>query len=383
MVAKVRAGWSMRSVAREFGVSLCTVQRWVERAEGCGLDRANWSHRPPIPRTIHRTDSAMEELVLRLRKELKDNSDLGEFGARAIHRELMTRRHPGVPSVRTIGRILERGGVLDGQRRIRRPPPPRGWYLPNVAQSRTELDSFDIIEGLVIQHGPQIQVLNAISLHGGLVGSWPTTLVTSKLAVDKLLEHWRQFGLPGYAQFDNDTIFQGGHHGRDGISRVVRTCLRLNVTPVFAPPRESGFQAAIESFNARWQAKVWARFHHPCLAALQERSQRYINAHRQRAAQRIEAAPRRHAFPVDWHQDLQAHPQGVIIFLRRTSDKGSVSLLGRMFHVDALWPHRLVRCEVDLTAETISFYALRRRAPETQPLLAQHPYILPRRRFVE
>jgi len=40
----------------------------------------------------------------------------------------------------------------------------------------------------------------------------------------------------------------------------MRTCLRLDVTPVFAPPRESGFQAAIENFNGRWQAKVWARF---------------------------------------------------------------------------------------------------------------------------
>jgi hypothetical protein len=245
------------------------------------------------------------------------------------------------------------------------------------------LDSFDIVEGLVIQHGPQIEVLNAISLHGGLVGSWPTTLVTAKLTVDKLLEHWRQCGLPGYAQFDNDTIFQGGHHGRDVISRVVRTCLRLSVTPVFAPPRESGFQAAIESFNARWQAKVWARFHHASLAAPQERSRRYVNAYRQRAAQRIEAAPQRRAFPLEWHQDLQAHSQGLIVFLRRTSDKGSVSLLGRTFHVEALWLHRLVRCEVDLTGEAICFYALRRRAPENQPLLVQHHYVLPRKRFLE
>jgi hypothetical protein len=43
-------------------------------------------------------------------------------------------------------------GALDGQRRVRRLPPPRGWYLPEVAQDRAELDSFDIIEGLAL-HG--------------------------------------------------------------------------------------------------------------------------------------------------------------------------------------------------------------------------------------
>jgi hypothetical protein len=325
----------------------------------------------------------MEDLVLTLRRQLKESSDLGEFGARAIHRELIALGHSSVPCVRTIGRILERRGALEGRRRIRRPPPPRGWYLPDVAQRRTELDSFDIVEGLVIQGGPQVEILNVISLHGGLVGSWPDTLVTAKFSVQAALQHWKQFGLPGYAQFDNDTVFQGGHHGRDVISRVVRTCLRLGVTPVFVPPRESGFQAAIESFNARWQAKVWARFHHSSLAALQERSWCYVKAHRHRAANRIESAPQRRPFPVDWHQDLQAHPRGLIIFLRRASENKTVNLLGHTFQLDAFWPHHLVRCEVDLGAQRICFFALRRRSPEHQPLLGQAPYVLPKRFFHE
>lgn len=37
----------------------------------------------------------------------------------------------------------------------------------------------------------------------------------------KLIEHWRQLGLPGYAQFNNDTVFQGPYahplrHDRTG-----------------------------------------------------------------------------------------------------------------------------------------------------------------------
>jgi transposase InsO family protein len=97
-----------------------------------------------------------------------------------------------------------------------------------------------------------------VSLHGGLPGAWPQGLVTAKTTVAALLEHWRQFGLPAYAQFDNDTIFQGTHSARDSLSRVVRICLQLGVTAVFAPPRESGFQAAIENFNGRWQANYSA-----------------------------------------------------------------------------------------------------------------------------
>ena len=373
----------MRSVARKYGVSLCMVRWWVRRAWGLALDRVDWSNRPPVPKRMHRTEAGVEDLVLTLRRDLKERSDLGEFGARAIHRELIARGRRGVPSVRTIGRILERRGALDGRRRIRRPPPPRGWYLPEVAQGRAEVDSFDIIEGLALQGGLQIEVLTVISLHGGLPGAWPQSLVTAKIVVERLVEHWQEFGVPLYAQFDNDTIFQGGHHGQDSIGRVMRTCLGLDVTPVFVPPHESGFQAAIENFNGRWQAKVWTRFHHDTAAALQERSRRYVTALCHRAAERIEAAPQRRPFPDSWHPDLQGYPQGRIIFMRRTSEHGSVSLLGHTFEVDPVWPHRLVRCEVHLSADTIRFYALRRREPTYHPLLRELPYVFPRKPFHE
>ena len=113
MVAEVRAGASMRAVARAHGVSLSTVQWWCQRARDLPLDRVEWSDRPPIAARIHRTESAVEALVLVLRRELKETSDLGEYGARAIHRELVARGHALMPSVRTIGRILERRGTLD------------------------------------------------------------------------------------------------------------------------------------------------------------------------------------------------------------------------------------------------------------------------------
>lgn len=127
------------------------------------------------------------------------------------------------PSVRTIHRILERRGALDGRRRVRRPPPPRGWDLPDLAKGRAELDSFDIVEGLVIQGGLQVEIRNGISLHGGLPASWPVVApVTAKMTVTSLIEHWRAVGLPRYAQFDNDMIFQGTHRYPDALGRVIR-----------------------------------------------------------------------------------------------------------------------------------------------------------------
>ena len=182
-------------------------------------------------------------------------------------------------------------------------------------------------------------------------------------------------------QFDNDTVFQGAHHHRDSLGRVVRMCLSLGVVPVFTPPRETGFQAMIENFNGRWQAKVWSRFEHRSLRGLKTRSASYIATARSRAATRIESAPPRLPFPKRWRLNLQKYPQGKIIYLRRTNDKGRISLLGHTFQVDRHWLHRLVRTEVDLDTNQLRIFALRRREPTDQPLLREIPYTLPSKRF--
>jgi len=377
----------MRSVASEFGVSLRTVQRWVAHAGQSRLDRVDWSGPRGGRREAQATSSTIEDLVIQFRRELRQSSDLGEFGAAAIHRELSSRRKKlrlkRIPSVRTIGRILERRGALDGRRRTRRTPPPKGWYLPEVGQQRADLDSFDIVEGLVIKGGTHIEVLNGISLHGGLCASWVNEGCTAKFTVRKLLEHWREYGFPDYVQFDNDTIFQGAHQWPDSFGRVTRMCLQLGITVVFAPPRETGFQASIESYNGRWQEKVWSRFEHASLKDLSKRSDRYVAACHGRAASRIESAPTRWEIPEDWKLDLSKPLEGTVIFIRRTNDKGHVQLLGHDYPVNGTWCHRLVRCHVDLTAGRIRIYRLRRREPTQQPLLTTIPYETPKKRFKE
>ena len=387
MVQAVRRGASMRQVADQFGVALATVQRWVARAGEQRLDRVEWTDRPcGLPTPVNRTQRAREDQVLTIRQELRDTSDLGEFGAAAIHREWLARGLPDRPSVRTIGLILERRGALDRRRRNRRPPPPTGCYLPPVADGLAELDSFDLVEGLVIRGGTHVEVLNGISLHGGLVMSRPHTAITADFVVAALVEHWRAAGLPGYTQFDNDPIFEGPQIHPDTIGRVTRACLSLGVVPVFAPPRETGFQAAIEGFNGLWQAKVWA-LPAPVPGGVAG-AVGPVCGGPSAAGGRADrggtgAAPGRRPFPRSWRLDLQAHPQGRLVFLRRSSGQGEVQLLGRAWAVDPLWQHRLVRAEVDLTRCHIRFSTLRRRAPDQQPMVKEIRYVLPRRPFSE
>lgn len=375
MVEAVRTGASQRAVARAQHVGLATVQLWFARARDLPLDLVDWSDRSSAPLRTTRSEPDIEGLVLRTRWELRETSVLGEYGPRAVHETLREQLGPdaAIPSLRTISRIFRRGGVVDFRRR-RMAAPPLGWYLSEVRLRRAELDSFDTIEGLRIGRNLDLTVLTGISLHGGLPMAWPERSITVWRTSLALLEHWRDVGLPGYAQFDNDARFAGGHGQPDAIGPIIRLCLRLGVVPVFAPPHEHGFQNAIESFNGRWQAKLWARSPRTSLAELQAESLRYVATVRRRLAARIESAPPRRPFPQSHEVDPDAPLTGRLIFVRRTGEAGEAVVLGRRLAVDRLWPHRLVRADVDLDDRVIRVYGLRRRDPTSQRLLREIAY---------
>ena len=381
MVAAVRDGASQRSVARRFGVGLATLQLWLARAGDGSLEAVDWRDRSHAPLTVRRTAAELEARILEHRRELRGQSALGEYGPAAIRRALEAGADGGaaVPSLRTIARVLERRGALDATRRVRRPAPPPGWHLPDVRARAAELDSFDVIEGLRFRGGSWLDVLTGISLHGALADAWPMTGVASARVVLALTERWRTEGLPGYAQFDNDTRFIGGWAHPNSIGAVIRLCLALGVVPVFVPPREMGFQASVEAFNGRWQQAVWGRRSmHADLAAIETSSSAYVAAWRGRHAVRIEAAPERRPFPAE-PPDPRRPPAGRLVFLRRTGDTGSVEVLGLRYRVSRLWLRRLVRAELDLDARRLQFFGLRRRDPDDQPLLAEADYVPPER----
>jgi putative transposase len=159
----------------------------------------------------NKTKAALERRICALRKELEKESALGFHGARAIAEQLQEQGCEPLPSVRTIGRILARQGLLDGHIRTRRPAPPPGWNLPAVREGQAELDSFDVNEDLPLEGLGLCQVFTGRALRGSAVGAWPAAQTKATEIVEFLQEHWRGQGLPRYAQFDNDTRFQGGH----------------------------------------------------------------------------------------------------------------------------------------------------------------------------
>ena len=134
MVRAVHSGHSLHRVAKRFRTSVNTVRLWVARAGNRRLHRVDFSDRKPgCVRGWNRLAVGLEQRIGELRHTLREESILGEYGATAIQQALTAESASGVPAIATINRALSRQGLQDGARRIRRPPPPKGWYLPEVA----------------------------------------------------------------------------------------------------------------------------------------------------------------------------------------------------------------------------------------------------------
>lgn len=357
----MRRGGTLRAAARRFACSVRTAWVWVQRAHGRRLDRVDWQDRARGPHACpNRTPLALERRVVRLRRHAEQHDALGFHGPHALRQRLLRAGLRTVPSARTIGRLLRRHG-FGPVPRPRRPAPPAGWYLPEVAAGRAELEQLDFVEGLHLAGHGAVEVLTGISLWGKLAAAWPGPDPWIIPAVCPVLHtHWRRQGAPAYLQLDNDTRFAGSARAVRRLGRFIRFCLRHGVVPVFVPARETGFQAAIESFNGLWQRKVWARFRHRDGRALRRRSGQFVRAHRAYHARQRDGAPARHA---------ARRPADCVIFLRRTDARGRISLLGATQHVATHWAHRLVRAELNVRTARLRIYALRRRDPAHQPLL--------------
>lgn len=343
-------------------MSLSTISHWVRHAGDERLDRVDWSGRSRRPRRNPRAYAAkVVQAALKARRWLRRYDALGDYGPAAIRSRLLQLGQTA-PCERTIARWVAQA---EPQATSARPVhPPRGWYLSRVAAATAELDRVDVVEGLRLARRGHIEVLNCISLWESLPGSHPATRITTLETMQWLESHWRAHGRPHYVQFDNDTIFSGAHARRDYLGRLVHWCLCLDVIPVFTPPLEKGFQAAIEAYNRRWQERVWQRWRHPSLGKLRQRSDAFVAAFTERKRRDLEL--RR-----DWIEPAREPVASEVVLLRRLDPNGRLTLCAQRLNISSQWAHRLARCQIDVGTQMAHFYRLSRRDPHYQTHLAK------------
>ena len=210
MAAVVAVGEGERlnvsGLCRAEGVTRKTFYKWVARYRLEGLDGLEERSRRPLS-SPHRTGAGVEDMIVRLRKEL---SDAGlDHGATTIQWHLGRAGSPmKVPSVATVHRILVRRGLVVSDpgkrpkkswRRFEAPAPNEWW----------QIDSTDWVTA-----AGRAKIFNVVDDHSRVaVRSRAVTEATTDEAWTTFSQAAQVWGLPAGVLSDNGLCFSGKLRG--------------------------------------------------------------------------------------------------------------------------------------------------------------------------
>jgi len=213
------------------------------------------------PRTIvDQLPPPVERMIIRVRRRLEAHATpdtrYQRIGAATIQAELKALPAPPLPGLRTIERVRHRRGMTTPPLRTA-PRLHRGAYPAPLAEDSNQLHPVDLVGPSYLQGQRQRWDIDA----GQDVfdGAVYLKLVSSRKMDQVLLfliEAWQPLGLPDQVQFDNARELAGWGTAARSLSRVIRRCLYLYVTPIFIPPGRPQHNGAVENFNGWVQPRL-------------------------------------------------------------------------------------------------------------------------------
>ena len=145
-------------------------------------------------------------------------------------------------------------------------------------------------------------------------------------------ECWKDLDRPAQVQLDNARELAGWGPAARTLSRVIRLCLRFGVGPVFIPAGEPQFNGGVENFNGWFQPRLFQR-------------------------------------PTDLRQELAR----CVIFIRRVSPAGAVTVLSQSFRVGKRHKGLYLRLVVDTGRGRLTAYGCEGGPVEKQRPLGHTP----------
>jgi transposase InsO family protein len=363
------SGRPVQSICQALGRSPRWFNKWWRRYLESGTeglyDLTHANHQ-----IAQRLTPELERTILSIRRRLQTHATPAMryrlIDATAIRAEWKALDIQPLPCERTIERVLERNGLTAPRVRLASLLPRQEWPGPQ-ARASNELHEVDLVGPVYLQgnrHRYYIWVGKDV-----FDGAVCLRLASSRRMTEVLWflgACWKDLGRPEQVQFDNARELAGWGTAAPTLSRVIRLCLRFGISPVFIPPGEPQFNGSVENFNGWFQPPLFDhRFTRPAdlrreLARLQEAvNTQHVHPRlggqtpaQHRRGLRLKKLPASFVVPTE-RQPLAA---GRVIFLRRVSFAGTVTLLSQSFRVGKRHRGLYLRLVVDTGRGQLTAY---------------------------
>ena len=269
--AVVLEGRSAREVARAHGVSKSWVCELVTRYRAGGYEAL--VPRSRRPRSVpSRTSIELENEIVLLRKQLE--GDGLDAGAQTIHYHL-SKRHPQLPSVSTIWRVLKRRGFVVAEPHKR----PRSSYKRFEAALPNECWQSDMTH-YSLAGGTGVEIVNFIDDYSRVcLGSRALPVTTALDVVSTFYECARVWGFPASVLTDNGCIYTAWHRG--GSCAMESEMLSLGIIYKHSKPYHPQTCGKVERFHQTLKAFLGKQPPAVSIEQLQAQIDRFVTYYNQ------------------------------------------------------------------------------------------------------
>ena len=371
-ILKQRAIAVERYLAGEDPVSICaslgkTTRRLYKWASRHTPDNPAWfedqSRRPIF--SPNRTPAEIEKIVEMVRLNLYNKDSF--CGNQAILWEMIDMEVQPLPSLSTIGRILQRRELT--HRRTGRYTPKGKKYPKLPATVPNQTHQIDMVGPCYLTGPLKFYSLHAVDTAINQCGIEPILHREAQSILDSVYAVWMRMGIPENVQVDNAMSFYGSPTHPRGMGPLIRLCLAYGVNLWFIPPSEPWWNGVVEKFNDHYQQKFLDKVTMVSLLQLRQKSLAFEHRHNstyrysknkgKTPLKALAAMGTKLIFPSE--SDTPRHPmdkpeEGCYHLVRFIRSDCRLNIFGEMFRVPPQTQYEYVVATVDVKEQKLKLF---------------------------
>lgn len=323
------------------------VYKWIKRFES--NDPQWYLDESKEPKTkSNKIDPKLEAVIIKTRQQLvKRDTPQTRYafhGAVAIHQKLDEMGYEDKPHLSTIHRVLQRNNLVDHNQHVSDPNKPKIYYPDLRAKHPGDVYELDLVTPRYITGYGRIVSVNRIDIYTSQANLNQYLSKDADSIIEFIVDDWKVYAKPKYLKVDNECSFRGSLIHARTFGKLTRFCLNFGVELIFIPFNEPWRNPFIESFNSRFNERLWLFQKFTDLDHLKRESKQFRDQHshyqnykKEHFGKQILQGYTIKKFPenfvFDSSTELPITP-GLLHFIRLVDDKGYINILNEPIYVN-------------------------------------------------
>ena len=218
-------------------------------------------------------------------------------------------------------------------------------YYPEIrAKHPGHIHQLDLVTPRYITGYGKIVSVNRIDIYSAQANLNQYESKGADSIISFAVDDWMKYGIPQYLQLDNEASFRGSLYHPKTFGRLTRFCLNFGVELIFIPFNEPWRNGYIESFNSRFNERLWLFQKFTDLKNLQNEAKQFRDKYNDLQFYKKEHFSKQflHSYtkrflPKDFKFDLEMElpiTDGKIHFVRLVNEKGYINVLNENFYIN-------------------------------------------------